>query len=92
VYLLYWQYLPVERCAELLADLLGGPVSTGWLCQIQLEAVGRLRPFILGTRDGAGTECGMADRSRSTQAGRSLASRGARRPQFANGCQHKQRG
>ena len=46
VYLLCRQHLPVERCAELLADLLGAPVSTGWLCQVQLEAAGRLAPFI----------------------------------------------
>nr|MDQ2729938.1 IS66 family transposase [Actinomycetota bacterium] len=46
IYLLVRQHLPVERCAELLADLLDAPVSTGWLCQIQLEAAGRLGPFI----------------------------------------------
>ncbi len=46
VYLLVRQHLPVERTAELLADLLGAPVSTGWLCQVQLEAAGRLAPFI----------------------------------------------
>ena len=46
VYLLVRQHLPVERTAELLADLLDAPVSTGWLCQIQLEAAGKLAPFI----------------------------------------------
>jgi transposase len=46
VYLLDRQHLPVERTAELLADLLGVEVSTGWLCQVQLEAAGRLAPFI----------------------------------------------
>jgi hypothetical protein len=46
VHLLCRQHLPVERCAELLADLLGAPVSTGWLCQVQLEAAGQLAPFI----------------------------------------------
>ena len=46
VYLLVRQHLPVQRCAELLADLLGAPVSTGWLCQIQQEASGRLAPFL----------------------------------------------
>ncbi len=46
VYLLVRQHLPVGRTAELLADLLGAPVSTGWLCQIQQEASGRLAPFI----------------------------------------------
>ena len=46
VYLLVRQHLPVQRCAELLADLLGAAVSTGWLCQIQQEASGRLGPFL----------------------------------------------
>jgi len=46
VYLLVRQHLPVQRTAELLADLLDAPVSTGWLCQIQLEASGRLDPFM----------------------------------------------
>jgi transposase len=46
VYLLCRQHLPVQRCAELLADLLGAPVSTGWLCGVQLEAAGKLAPFI----------------------------------------------
>jgi transposase len=47
VYLLDRQHLPVERTAELLADLLGAEVSTGWLCQIQLEAAGKLAPVHL---------------------------------------------
>jgi transposase len=46
VYLLDRQHLPVERTAELLAELLDAPVSTGWLCQVQLEAAGKLAPFI----------------------------------------------
>jgi transposase len=46
IYLLVRQHLPVERTAELLADLLDAPVSTGWLCRIQLEASGRLAPFM----------------------------------------------
>jgi len=46
VYLLVRQHLPVERTAELLADLLDAPVSTGWLCQVQLEAAGRLTPLV----------------------------------------------
>lgn len=51
VYLLVRQHLPVERCAELLADLLGAPVSTGWLCQVQLEAAVKLGPFITDVKD-----------------------------------------
>ncbi|MGI8751730.1 MAG: IS66 family transposase [Acidimicrobiales bacterium] len=56
VYLLCRQHLPVERCAELLNDVLGAPVSTGWLCQIQLEAAGRLAPFITELTDRLGSE------------------------------------
>ena len=51
VYLLVRQHLPVERSAELLADLLGAEVSTGWLCQVQLEAAGKLAPFISELHD-----------------------------------------
>ena len=50
VYLLDRQHLPVERTAELLAELVDAPVSTGWLCQVQLEAAGRLVPFITGLK------------------------------------------
>ena len=46
VYLLDRQHLPVARCAELLGDVLGAKVSTGWLCSLQLEAAGRLDPFL----------------------------------------------
>ena len=51
VYLLDRQHLPVERTAELLADLLGVEVSTGWLCQVQLEAAAKLAPFITELKD-----------------------------------------
>jgi transposase len=51
VYLLDRQHLPVERTAELISDLLGAEVSTGWLCQIQLEAAGKLAPFIGDLKD-----------------------------------------
>ncbi len=51
VYLLVRQHLPITRCAELLRDLLGAPVSAGWLCQVQLEAAGRLNPFIGAIKD-----------------------------------------
>ena len=46
LYLMDRQHLPVARCAELLADVLGVPVSTGWLCGLQLEAAARLAPFL----------------------------------------------
>jgi hypothetical protein len=45
------QHLPVERTAELLADLLHAPVSTGWLCSLQLEAAGKLTGFISAVKD-----------------------------------------
>jgi len=45
-YLIGRQHLPVERTAELLGDLLGVKVSTGWLCALQAEAAGRLTPFL----------------------------------------------
>jgi transposase len=46
VYLLVRQHLPVERCAELLADLLDAPVSTGWLIGVQAQAATNLAPFM----------------------------------------------
>lgn len=46
IYLLDRQHLPVLRCAELLGDVLGAPVSAGWLCGLQLEAARRLEPFV----------------------------------------------
>jgi transposase len=46
LYMLNRQHLPVERTAELLADVLGAPVSTGWLCNLQAEAAGKLAPFL----------------------------------------------
>jgi transposase len=54
LYLLDRQHLPVERCAELLAELFDAPVSTGWLCQLQLEAAGKLAPFITEIKDQLG--------------------------------------
>jgi transposase len=46
VYLMDRQHLPLERTAELLAELLEAPVSTGWLYSVQLEAAGRLSGFV----------------------------------------------
>jgi transposase len=56
VYLLDRQHLPVERTTELIADLLGVEVSTGWLCQVQLEAAGHLAPFITTLQGRLGDE------------------------------------
>ncbi|MGH2804055.1 MAG: IS66 family transposase [Thermoleophilaceae bacterium] len=45
-YLVARQHLPVARAAELLADALGAPVSTGWLAGITLEAADGLEGFL----------------------------------------------
>jgi transposase len=52
IYLMDRQHLPLERTAELLADLLGAPVSTGFLVSLQFEAAGRLAPFVARLREG----------------------------------------
>ena len=52
VYLMDRQHLPLERTAELLAELLGANVSTGWLSSVQAEAAGRLGPFITAVKAG----------------------------------------
>ncbi|MDQ3573360.1 MAG: IS66 family transposase [Actinomycetota bacterium] len=46
VYMLCRQHLPVERCAELLSDVVGVSVSTGWLAGLVPEAGGALVPFV----------------------------------------------
>ncbi|MGC1406351.1 MAG: IS66 family transposase [Candidatus Dormiibacterota bacterium] len=46
VYLMVRQHIPVARCAELLSDALGAPVSTGWLAGLTKEAAGGLDGFI----------------------------------------------
>jgi len=51
VYLMDRQHLPLERTAELLGDLLGAKVSTGWLCSVQAEAAGKLAPFMASLKD-----------------------------------------
>lgn len=45
VYLMFRQHIPVERTAELLADMLGAPVSTGWLASLGGEAADGLAGF-----------------------------------------------
>jgi len=52
IYLLVRQHLPVERTAELLADMLGAPVSTGWLATLPKEGAEGLSGFMddLATR------------------------------------------
>jgi transposase len=51
LYLLDRQHLPLERTAELLAELLDAPVSTGWLCAVQVEAAGKLAGFITTVKE-----------------------------------------
>lgn len=46
VYMLCRQHLPVERCAELLSDVVGVSVSTGWLAGLVPEAGAALVPFV----------------------------------------------
>jgi transposase len=45
-YLVVRQHLPVARTAELLEDVLGVPVSTGWLAGLPAQAVDGLGGFI----------------------------------------------
>ncbi|MGH2770513.1 MAG: IS66 family transposase [Actinomycetota bacterium] len=45
-YLMVRQHLPVARTAELLEDVLGAPVSTGWLAALPAQAAGDLDGFI----------------------------------------------
>jgi len=49
-YLVARQHLPVARAAELLADALGAPVSTGWLAGITAEAADGLGAFLAELR------------------------------------------
>jgi len=46
IYMLCRQHLPVQRCAEMLSDVLGVPVSTGWLSGLVAEAGSALVPFV----------------------------------------------
>lgn len=49
-YLMVRQHLPVARAAELLADVLGAPVSTGWLAGIAAEGAAGLDGFLAEVR------------------------------------------
>ena len=46
VYLMHRQHIPIARCAELLSDVLGAPVSTGFLAGLGPEAADRLTGFM----------------------------------------------
>ncbi len=45
-YLLGGQHLPVQRCAEAMADCFGAPVSTGYLATVLPTAADRLHGFL----------------------------------------------
>jgi transposase len=51
IYLLGRQHLPVERAAELMGDLFGARVSTGWLSGLMPAAQSRLAGFVAAIRD-----------------------------------------
>jgi transposase len=46
VYLMVGQHVPVARAAELLSQVCGAPVSTGWLAGLAAEAAEGLSPFL----------------------------------------------
>ena len=46
IYLTQRQHIPVARAAEMLSDVLGAPVSTGFLAALVPEAAGALVPFV----------------------------------------------
>jgi transposase len=50
-YLLAHQHLPVDRAAQLLADVLGAPVSTGTLAGLMAEGAAGLDGFVECVRD-----------------------------------------
>jgi transposase len=50
VYLMVGQHVPVARCAELVSQVCGAPVSTGWLAGLAAEAAEGLSPFLAELR------------------------------------------
>ncbi len=50
VYLMVGQHMPVARAAELLSQVCGAPVSTGWLAGLAAEAGEGLSPFLAELR------------------------------------------
>jgi transposase len=49
-YLAVAQHLPVERCAQLMADLLGAPVASGTIAAVIAEAPGRVAAAVAAIR------------------------------------------
>jgi transposase len=56
VYLLVRQHIPVARAAEILTDLLGVPVSVGWLSSLISEAADGLGDFVEDLTDALADE------------------------------------
>ncbi|MGH7441658.1 MAG: IS66 family transposase [bacterium] len=52
LYLMVRQHLPVARVAEMLSDVCGAPVSTGWLAGLAPAASEKLDPFMATLADG----------------------------------------
>jgi transposase len=49
-YLAVHQHLPTERCAQLMADLLGAPVASGTIAAVLAEAPGRVAAAVAAIR------------------------------------------
>lgn len=49
-YLLTYQHLPIARAAELLAEVTGMGVSTGWVSSVLGRIAPRLEPFLTATQ------------------------------------------
>jgi transposase len=70
-YLLAHQHLPVDRAAQLLADLLGAPVATGTLAAVLAEGAAGLDGFVEVVRAGlAGASVAHFDETGARVAGR----------------------
>jgi transposase len=70
-YLMAYQHLPVDRAAQLLADLLGAPVATGTLAAILAEGAAGLDGFVQVVRDRlAAAEVAHFDETGARVAGR----------------------
>jgi transposase len=70
VYLLVRHHLPIARVAEILSDLVGAPVSTGWLAGLTGQATDGLGSFIDDVKDRlAGEPVAHADETSCRVAG-----------------------
>lgn len=56
IYLLVRHHMPVARAAEILTDLAGAPVSTGWLASLSGEAADGLDEFTTDVKTRLGAE------------------------------------